>query len=226
MRNKRSEFEIPGLRAQDRADAEQSEADQEEGLAAKQAGQERARRQADGVGDQIGRHHPGRFVGADAHAAGDVGQHHVGDRGVEHLHEGRKRDQNGDDPRAGRHRAASRRSASCAAASLTRAPASARSRLSTSHRARRRVDAHGRDDRHARAERDVGRRIVQDELDRHALDDLDVVAGRVFGRQQREGRAGAGLDAVDMAVEVRVPDRRRSRCRPAAPAACGRAGSP
>ena len=111
MRNKRSEFEIPGLRAQDRADAEEPEADQEEGLAAKQAGQERARRQADGVGDQIGRHHPGGFVGADPHAAGDIGQDHVGDRGVEHLHEGRKRDQNGDDPGARRRRAASRRSA-------------------------------------------------------------------------------------------------------------------
>ena len=67
---------------------------------------------------------------------------------------------------------------------------------------RRRVDADGRNDRHSRTERDVGRRIVQDDLDRHALDDLDVVAGRVFGRQQREGRAGAGLDAIEMAVEV------------------------
>jgi hypothetical protein len=74
-------------------------------------GEKRARGQADGVGDQIGRHHPRGFVIADPHAAGDVGQDHVGDRGVEHLHEGRERDQDGDQPRAGQRCALGRRSA-------------------------------------------------------------------------------------------------------------------
>ena len=47
---------------------------------------------------QIGRHHPRGFVIADPHAAGDVGQDHVGDRGVEHLHEGGDRDDDCDHP--------------------------------------------------------------------------------------------------------------------------------
>ena len=55
--------------------------------------EKRARRQDDRVGDQIGGHHPGRFVLADAHAAGDIGQRDIGDGGVEHLHEGGERDQ-------------------------------------------------------------------------------------------------------------------------------------
>ena len=104
--------EIPRLRAQDRADAEEAEAVEEEGLAPERAREERARREADGVGDQIGRHHPRGFVVADPHAACDIGQHHIGDRGVEHLHEGRKRDQDGDQPGVDRGRAArGRRSA-------------------------------------------------------------------------------------------------------------------
>ena len=66
-----------------------------------------------------------------------------------------------------------------------------------------RIGSHGRLDRHARAERDVGRRIVEDDLDRHALDDLDVIAGGVLRRQQREGGARSGLHARDMALEWR-----------------------
>ena len=111
MRNKRSEFEIPRLRAEHRAYAEKSEAHQEEGLAAEPPGEEGARRQTDCVGDEIGRYYPRGFVIADPHAAGEVGQDGVGDRGVEHLHEGRERDQNGDQPGAGRRCAARRRSA-------------------------------------------------------------------------------------------------------------------
>ena len=47
----------------------------------------------DGVGDEIGRHHPGRFVLADPETARDVRQRDVGDRGVEHFHERGERDQ-------------------------------------------------------------------------------------------------------------------------------------
>src|ERR1051326_9457506 len=41
---------------------------------------------------------------------------------------------------------------------------------------------------------------IEHDLDGHALDDLDVVAGRVFGRQERKTRAGGAGDAVDLAA--------------------------
>jgi hypothetical protein len=43
--------------------------------------------------------HPGRLVLRGAQAARDVRQRDVGDGGVEHLHERRKRNRHGDDPR-------------------------------------------------------------------------------------------------------------------------------
>ena len=60
-----------------------------------------------------------------------------------------------------------------------------------------------RHDRHAGAELHVGR-LVEHDLDRYALHDLDVIAGRVFGRQQAERGAAAGLDAVDVTMEIAV----------------------
>jgi hypothetical protein len=53
-----------------------------------------------------------------------------------------------------------------------------------------------------------------EDLDRHALDDLDVIAGGILRRQRREGGAGSGLNAVDMAAdrEFRIGvDRERRR---------------
>ena len=47
------------------------------------------------------------------------------------------------------------------------------------------------------------RNIIQQNLDWHALNDLDVIARRVFGRQQAESRAGARLNAVHMPLESR-----------------------
>ena len=136
IRNRRSEFRFQACAHRIELTLNSPRQIRKKILRPNRRARKRARRQADGVGDQIGRHHPGRFVRADPHAASDIGQHHVGDRGVEHLHKGRKRDQNGDDPRVRRRRGASRRSApACAAASLTPAPATARSPLSTSHRA-------------------------------------------------------------------------------------------
>ena len=67
-------------------------------------------------------------------------------------------------------------------------------------------------------------RLVEDDLDRHALDDLDVVAGGVFRRQQAEAGAGAGLDAVDVAAERPCRGRRRRRCPPSGPGACRQLG--
>ncbi len=113
-------LQIPGKSAQHRAHGEQRQADQEEALAAEQPGEEAAGRQGDGVGDQIGGHHPGRLVLADPHAAGDVGQRHVGDGGVEHLHEGGERDHDGDQPRIGAR-------AACRGGSARLAPAGAHS---------------------------------------------------------------------------------------------------
>ena len=42
----------------------------------------------------------------------------------------------------------------------------------------------------------VGQRFVKHNFDRHALDHLDVIAHRIFRRQQAEPRAGSGLQAV------------------------------
>ena len=47
--------------------------------------------------------------------------------------------------------------------------------------------------------RAVGRGVEHD-LHRHALHDLDEVAGRVLRRQQAEERAGAALDRLDAPV--------------------------
>src|SRR5215831_12996226 len=59
-------------------------------------------------------------------------------------------------------------------------------------------------DRKARAElsEPILRRIIDQNLDRHALDDLGEVAGRVLRRQQRELRPAARRQAVDLAGEV------------------------
>ena len=43
--------------------------------------------------------------------------------------------------------------------------------------------------------------VIEDDLDRQALHDLDVVAGGVLGRQHAECGAGAALETVDLAVE-------------------------
>ena len=100
MRKKRSASRFHACAQSIGAYGEEPKADQEEGFAAKPLGHKRARGQADGVGDQIGRHHPRGFVIADPHAAGEIGQHSVGDGCVEHLHEGRERNQDRDQPRA------------------------------------------------------------------------------------------------------------------------------
>ena len=71
---------------------------EKEGLAAEHLRQEAARREHDGIGDEIGRDHPRRLVGADRQAASDVGQRDIGDGGVENLHEGRERHQDRDQP--------------------------------------------------------------------------------------------------------------------------------
>ena len=46
--------------------------------------------------------------------------------------------------------------------------------------------------------------VVENDLHRHALDDLDIVAGGVLGGQQRERRPRSRLDAGDMAAHGAV----------------------
>ncbi|GJE03234.1 hypothetical protein GMJLKIPL_5185 [Methylobacterium isbiliense] len=91
-------FEAPGEAAQHRRDGEERDRRHEERLAPVALGEEARRGQHDRVGDEVARHHPGRLVRPDRESARDVAQRHVGDRGVEHLHEGRERDHHGDDP--------------------------------------------------------------------------------------------------------------------------------
>ena len=174
MRKKISALRLGRQAAQQRADREQRDADHVEALAADDVRQPAAHRQHHGVGDEVGRDHPGAFVDAGGEAAGDVAQRHIGDRGVEHHHESRDRDDDGDQPRVAvaRGRAAV-------------IPAAAFAPGRSSH-------LHCRHDRHAGPEQHVGR-LVEHDLDRHALHDLDVIAGRVFRRQQAERRAAAGL---------------------------------
>ena len=54
--------------------------------------------QHDGVRDQVAGQHPGALIGGSAERAGDVGQGHVCDGGVQHLHERGQRHGGGDDP--------------------------------------------------------------------------------------------------------------------------------
>src|SRR5262249_15855140 len=65
-------LQAPGESAQHRARGEEPETDQEEALAAEQAGEKAAGRQGNRVGDKIRGNDPGRLVLAHPHAAGDV----------------------------------------------------------------------------------------------------------------------------------------------------------
>ena len=124
--------------AQQRAHREQRHADHVEALAADDVRQPAAHRQHHGVGDQIGRDHPGALVDARRHGAGDVAQRDIGDRGVEHDHEGRDRDHDGDQPGIA---VAGGRAAVVPDRRLSRLPG----------RADRSSHFHRRHDRHARA---------------------------------------------------------------------------
>ena len=64
----------------------------------KAPGEPAADRQNDGIRDQIGGQHPRALVVARAQIPGHVRQGHVGDAGVEHLHEGCQRHNHGNQP--------------------------------------------------------------------------------------------------------------------------------
>ena len=78
-----------------------SDAGHVKALAADAVGDPSADGQHHGIGDQIAGQHPGGFVAAGRERAADVRHGHVGDGGVERLHEGGQRDGDGDDPGIG-----------------------------------------------------------------------------------------------------------------------------
>ena len=75
--------------AQQRRDREAADADDEQLLAAEAVGQPADRRGHDRGGDDVGGQHPVDLVERGRQRALHVGQRHVGDRGVERLHDRR-----------------------------------------------------------------------------------------------------------------------------------------
>ena len=68
------------------------------------------------------------------------------------------------------------------------------------------LDPHGRRHRHARPQQVLRiLTLLEHDLHRHALHDLDEVAGGVLRRQQAEAGAGCGGDAVDVPLNDRPP---------------------
>ena len=77
-------------RAQERGDGEAGDADDEQLLAAEAVGHPADRRGHDGGGDDVGGEHPVDLVERGRQRALHVRQRHVGDGGVERLHDGRR----------------------------------------------------------------------------------------------------------------------------------------
>src|ERR1700730_12277549 len=62
-----------------------------------------------------------------------------------------------------------------------------------------------RDRRNFERKRQIGiKSLVDDDLDRHALHDLNEIAGRVLGRKSGEFRTRSQLNAIYMTLEVKV----------------------
>src|SRR6185369_17686345 len=84
--------------AEERGQREQHDAGHQEALAAEHARQPAGHRQYHGVGDEVGGQDPGDLVRTGIEAPLHVRQGHVGDRGVDDLHDGGEHDGNGDQP--------------------------------------------------------------------------------------------------------------------------------
>ena len=167
------------------------EADQEIALAAEHVAEPAGNRQHDAVGDEIGGQRPGRLVVARRQAAGDMRQGDIDDGRVENLHERRERHRHRDRPRVD------------AWLPLLR---------STSPAAL--IEPHRRHDRNAERQRQVRiEAAVDDDLDRHALHDLDEIAGRVLRREGGEFRARAQAGCCRHGPSARAADRRRRSIR-------------
>ena len=85
--------------AEQRTHGEEDEARREEPLATEGAGEPATDRQHDGVGNEIGREHPGALIVAGPEITRHVRQGHVGNAGVEDLHEGGQGHDDRDQPR-------------------------------------------------------------------------------------------------------------------------------
>ena len=84
--------------AKQRTHGKDAQAGHEKALPPQGACEPAADRQDDGIRDQIRGQHPRALVVARAQIPGHVRQGHVGDAGVEHLHEGRQRHDNSNQP--------------------------------------------------------------------------------------------------------------------------------
>ena len=89
---------LSGAAAEHRSHCKYENADDEETFSAEEAGQPAADRKDDGVGHQIRREHPSALVVARTKAPRHVRQSHIGDAGVEHLHERGHRHHHADEP--------------------------------------------------------------------------------------------------------------------------------
>jgi hypothetical protein len=76
--------------AQERGQREQHGRPHEQAHFAETTGEEAGQRQRDGIAHRERGDHPGALVHAHAEVAGDGRQRHVGDGGIQHLHEGRQ----------------------------------------------------------------------------------------------------------------------------------------
>ncbi len=166
-------------------------------------GEERRHRQDDDVGQDVGRADPGHFLARRAQIAGHLRQRDVDDGGVEHLHHRRGDEAGEDEPARARDvllvRLVGRQRAAAAA--------------------RHRTDTDTVTDMPGRSTSSRVARVVEDDLHRHALHDLDEIAAGVVRRQQAERGAGRRGNAVDVpgivAAAVRVDRDRRVLARAA-----------
>ena len=92
-------FQAGGHAAQQRGHSESDDAREQHVATSEAVGQPSRHGQDDGVGDEVGGHHPGAFFDGGAHVPGDVGNGDVDHRGVEDLHERRQHDGDSHDPR-------------------------------------------------------------------------------------------------------------------------------
>jgi len=90
-------LERAGHAAQPREGRERGHAAHHQPHLTEAACQPAGERHRDGIGHAEGGHHPGALGGAHAHVAGDRRQRDIGDRAVEHRHEGGQRHPDGAD---------------------------------------------------------------------------------------------------------------------------------
>jgi len=89
--------EVLGRATEHGGDGEANHSQHEQALAANARADEAGQRHRDRGGDDVGRQHPGDLVLGGAHGALHVRQRHIGDGGVEALHDGRQHHREGDE---------------------------------------------------------------------------------------------------------------------------------